>query len=574
MLTARAARLRSCGRLLAVTAAATAVAVAASPVPARADSVRSDEQWVLDAVDAPAAWPVSQGSGVTVAVIDSGVVPTVDDLAGSVTTGPDLSGISTPSTNPNPGMHGTWMASLIAGHGHGSDDGDGISGVAPQTKVLSIRVLPDRDKNDPAYKQYQHEPPGRGQRALAHAITYAVEHHVSVISMSLGYGASSRVVRTALQDATRHNVVVVASAGNFGSSASDLGDAHAPYSYPANYPGVLGVAAVDRAGKPVKFSSDNLSVQVAAPGVNVPAQGSDGGYWLVSGTSPACALTAGVAALIRAKYPHLPPALVIRAITSSTRNRPPGGYNDRVGFGTVDAVAALAAADHFTTYRHAGHGVRPHTHFGGGPPAIPPSPVQPRGPVSLVLFCVLALACLVLIVVAASRLWRGRGTVHAVPPSPPTAGGALTGTYQPSRDEPAPEPVNRTPTLVPPATRSPAPDSPVNSYPATVHPARAWPDPGWPATAHPVTDPYGPDRPYGATAGYPDPVVPGGAAPVVPGGAPGAGPYTPGFPRDGGAGQHPTHQDWPATSWTWDSDAPSDSPTPPAHPWPGPGSPG
>ena len=107
---------------------------------------------------------------------------------------------------------------------------------------------------------------------------------------------------------------------------------------------MLGVAAVGRGGSPARFSSDNLSVQVAAPGVNVPAQGRDGQYWLVSGTSPACALTAGVAALIKARYPRLAPAVVVRAITSSAQRRPPGGYDDRVGFGTVDAAAALTAA--------------------------------------------------------------------------------------------------------------------------------------------------------------------------------------------------------------------------------------
>jgi hypothetical protein len=527
MLTARAARPRSFGVLLAATAAVTAVAVTACPVPARADSVRSDQQWVLDAVKAPAAWPLSQGSGVTVAVIDSGVVPTVDDLAGSVTTGPDLSGVSTPPTDPNWGMHGTWMASLIAGHGHGSADGDGVSGVAPQAKVLSIRVLPD--KKDPAYSQYQHEPARRGQRALAHAITYAVSHHAGVISMSLGYGASSRVVRAALQDATRHNVVVVASSGNFGNSAGDQGQTHAPYSFPADYPGVLGVAAVSRAGKSAKFSSDNLSVQVAAPGVKVPAQGSDGGYWLVSGTSPACALAAGVAALIKAKYPDLPPALVIRAITSSTQNRPPGGYDDRVGFGTVNAVAALAAAGQLTTYRTAGHGVRPHAHFGGGPSAIPPSPIQPRGPASLVLFCLLALACLVLAIVAAARLRRGRRAGHAGPLSPAPAGGAPPGAYQPSRYEPAPTPVHRASTLVPPASGSPAQASPAYGYPGAGSPASGYEAPGgYEATIQPQA----------------------------------AGPYTPGYPREGSAGQPAAHQEWAATSWTWDSEVPPPYPPP------------
>jgi type VII secretion-associated serine protease mycosin len=403
MLTARAATCRlSLGCLLALTSgvAASAIAVAG---PASADSVRDGQQWVLDAVDAPAAWPVSQGQGVTVAVIDSGVNPEVSDLVGSVTTGPDYSGVSTPPSNPEWGLHGTWMASLIAGHGHGFDSG--VSGVAPKARVLSIRVLPD--KNDPAHKQYEHEPASNGQRALAKAIRYAVRHRVSVISMSLGYSSPSKVVRLALQYAYQRKVVVVASAGNAGNRASDRAQAHAPYSYPADYPGVLAVAAVNKAGNPAYFSSDNLSVQVAAPGVRVLAQGNNGQYWLVNGTSPACALAAGVAALIKAVHPGMSPALVVRAIEASAQH-PPGGYNDRVGFGTVDAVAALTAASRLAKYVPAGRGIAASTHFGGGRAAIPPPPIRARGLEQLVLFCLLAAACLALTVIAASRLVLAR----------------------------------------------------------------------------------------------------------------------------------------------------------------------
>jgi type VII secretion-associated serine protease mycosin len=419
MLTGRPAR-RAVGGLLVLTTAGVGPILAAGQ-PALADSVRSAQQWVLDAVDAPAAWPVTQGSGVTVAVIDSGVQPEVSDLAGSVTSGPDLSGVSTPASDANWGMHGTWMASLIAGHGHGPGGTEGISGVAPQAKILSIRVLPD--KKDPGYAQYKHESSSRGQRALARAIRYAVDHHADVISMSLGYGASSRVVRAALQDATRHRVVVVASSGNSGAAASDDGKAHAPYSFPADYPGVLGVAAVDRSGSPAPFSSDNLSVQIAAPGVKVPAQGSDSEYWLVSGTSPACALTAGVAALIRSVYPHLAPALVIRAITVSAQNQPKQGYDDRVGFGTLDAAVALTTAGKLTGFGVTGRGIDAHSQFGGGPKAIPPAPVGPRDSRQLMLFGGLGVACLILSLVAAGRLllYRRRATpAQAAPPPGPS----------------------------------------------------------------------------------------------------------------------------------------------------------
>src|SRR5690349_15688481 len=123
---------------------------------ASADVARQRQQWVLSALDVSSAWQVTQGRRVTVAVIDSGVDPTVSDLTGSVTTGPDFTRVHTPRSNPNWGAHGTWMASLIAGHGHGPGGKDGILGVAPQSRILSIRVITDR--SDPAYGAYRAQP--------------------------------------------------------------------------------------------------------------------------------------------------------------------------------------------------------------------------------------------------------------------------------------------------------------------------------------------------------------------------------------------------------------------------------
>jgi subtilisin family serine protease len=405
MLNLTAARLRARAGCLLVVLAAAVLAATIPAGPARADSVRDAQQWVLEAVQAPAAWQVTQGAGVTVAVIDSGVNPDVSDLVGSVITGPNLTGVGTPRSNPNWGMHGTWMASLIAGHGD-NGGGSGIIGVAPQAHVLSIRVI--TDQQDPGYARYQREPQVQVQRELAQAITFAVSHGAGVISMSLGYGRPSSAVRQALQEAFNHNVVVVASSGNSGDSAT--ASRNAPYSFPADYPGVLGVAAVGQNGASAGFSSDNLSVQVAAPGVRVPAQGRDGRYWLVSGTSPACALTAGVVALIKSRYPALSPPLVRQAVTTTASNRPAGGYDDQVGFGTVDAAAALAAAGRLAAsasvsdQRPPKRSVLPDSHFGGGPAEVPPVPVGPRDPQPLVLDSILGVVCLAVIVAAVSRL--------------------------------------------------------------------------------------------------------------------------------------------------------------------------
>jgi subtilisin family serine protease len=415
--------------------AALILPLAIGAVPARADAVRNAQQWVLQALNVEPAWSATEGQGVTVAVIDSGVNPDVSDLTGSVITGPNYTGVNTPPSNPNWGVHGTWMASLIAGHGH-DGGGSGIIGVAPKSRVLSIRVI--TDSSDPNFSRYQHEPQARIQNELARAIGYAVSHGAQVISMSLGYGLPSLPVRQALQNALNRGVVVVASSGNSGNTATAHGSGHAPYSFPADYPGVLGVAAVDANGAAASFSSDNISVQVAAPGVEVPAQGRDGQYWLVSGTSPACALTAGVAALIKSAYPSLPPDMVREAITSSTSNRPVRGYDDRVGFGTVDAAAALRAAGRLSARGLAGPGsprtglrrtavvtpgVSADSHFGGGPAAIPAAPVAPRGVRQLALFCVLAAVCMAMIVIATSRLVLMRRPVRTTGYRQPAADG-------------------------------------------------------------------------------------------------------------------------------------------------------
>jgi subtilisin family serine protease len=376
--------------------------VSLAPAPgAAADSIRGNELWVLDMMNVPSAWQQTQGAGVTVAVIDSGVDPDVSDLTGSVTTGPDLSGVSTRSSNPSWGVHGTWMASLIAGHGH--DGGtSGVIGIAPQSRILSIRVIPDR--TDPHYNAYTRERETVIQQSLAVGIDYAVRHGAKVISMSIGYSSPSGAVRAALLNAYGHGVVVVASAGNSGGPSDADPEGMAPDSYPAEYPGVISVGAVNSSGVVAGFSSDNLSVQLAAPGVHVPAQGRDGQYWEVSGTSPACALVAGVAALIKSRYPGLAPDLAVSALTTTTTDRPAKGYDNQEGFGIVDAAAALARAGQLAGHRPAATSVSLAFRFGGGPTAVPPAPVRPRGSGQLILFALLAFASLALIGVAGTRL--------------------------------------------------------------------------------------------------------------------------------------------------------------------------
>jgi len=372
-------------------AAATAVAPAPDAISggsgaatAASELARSQEQWVLGMLDVAPAWSVTQGAHVTVAVIDSGVNKDVSDLSGRVISGPDYTRLSTQPSNRYWGQHGTWMASIIAGDG----GTDGFQGIAPDAKILSIRVIPDT--TDPGYHTYDSEPEQQIQNELASGIMTAVKDHAQVISMSIGYSAPSGVVRAALQYAYAHGAVLVASSGNSGQNDEKRDHDWSPVSFPADYPGVLSVAAVNDGGTTASFSSSNLSVQVAAPGNNVPAQGRDGQYYTVDGTSPACALVAGVAALIKSAYPNISPALVVQAITSTAKEPGPGGYNVHTGFGIVDANAALTKAGQLVKQHHAGSQVSLTGHFGGGTAAVPAAPVAPRGTGRLLLFAVLA----------------------------------------------------------------------------------------------------------------------------------------------------------------------------------------
>jgi type VII secretion-associated serine protease mycosin len=379
---------------------ATGLLLAASTVgTARADQVRDDEESSLSAVKARQAWDVSRGRGVTVAVLDSGVDSAQQDLVGSVTTGPDYTqGANPPGVAPKR-LHGTNMASIIAGHGHGPGGGDGIIGVAPEARVLSIRVILEND--EPGFQIFNGNE--RFDGSIAKGIRYAVDHGANVINMSLGKADSTKEDRQAVDYALSKGVVVVAAAGNQGATPTARRDGHAPYSYPASYPGVIAVAAVDAAHRHAGFSNRNSAVVVSAPGVKVIGAGPNDTYWVGDGTSPATAFVSGVVALIRSRYPGLQPALVTQAIVASTAARPSSGYDPGVGFGEVDAVAALAAAHRLTGAKMSGVGQSGDRRFGGGG-ALPPIQVIHRDGGALVTWSVVGTFGLVGLIVAVGFL--------------------------------------------------------------------------------------------------------------------------------------------------------------------------
>ncbi|MFI8205755.1 type VII secretion-associated serine protease mycosin [Streptomyces sp. NPDC085937] len=301
---------------------------------AHADAIR-DRQWGLDALHADRAWNTTRGAGVTVAVLDTGVEADHPDLDGNVLAGKDLVGFGAREGDEAWARHGTAMAGIIAGHGHGPGNGDGVLGVAPEAKILPVRVI--LEDKDPARAKARST---RGN-ALAEGIRWAADHGADVINLSLGDDSASAHPEPgedeAIQYALRKGVVVVASAGNGG----DKGDR---ISYPAAYPGVIAATAVDRYGTRAPFSTRRWYATVSAPGVDVIIADPDHKYYEGWGTSAAAAFVSGSVALVRSAHPDLTPAQIKRLLEDTARNAPAAGRDDSRGFGFVDPAAAIEAA--------------------------------------------------------------------------------------------------------------------------------------------------------------------------------------------------------------------------------------
>jgi type VII secretion-associated serine protease mycosin len=287
---------------------------------ALADAVR-DQEWQLGFLRVIQAQRFSQGRGVVVAVVDSGVDATHPDLVGNVLAGTDVQIGATGDGQTDTDGHGTGMAGLIAAHGHGPGDSEGILGIAPQATILPVR--------DGA----------RFGVAMADGIDWAVAHGARVISISQGDDtADTPVIRKAVENALAHDIVVVAGAGNTTSAIPQTS-----VSYPAAYPGVVAVAGVDRQGGHPTVSVTGPQVLLSAPAVDVPQTGLNHGYVTGTGTSAATAIVAGVVALVRARYPNLSATEVVHRLTATATDKGAPGRDEVYGYGIVNPVAALTA---------------------------------------------------------------------------------------------------------------------------------------------------------------------------------------------------------------------------------------
>jgi len=283
--------------------------------PAQADRIR-DAQWHLKFLNVGEAHTITQGAGVTVAVVDTGVDATHPDLIRNILPGGDLTPGRTDGRRDLIG-HGTAMAGLVAGHGRGVN---GILGIAPQAKILPVIVATGGSDVGGLY--------------IEGGIRWAVLHGARVICTAFNSFDSPDTIRE-IQFALNNDVVIVGGVGNLPADTEVI--------YPAAYPGVLAAAGVDQASNHAATSTTGEQVVIAAPAVDVPATWLDHEYRTSTGTSNAAAITAGAAALVRAKYPNLSAREVVHRLTATADDKGPPGRDPEYGYGVLNLVKALTA---------------------------------------------------------------------------------------------------------------------------------------------------------------------------------------------------------------------------------------
>lgn len=325
------------------------------------------QQWHYPQINLPAAWDLTQGDGVIVAVIDTGVLLNHPDLQGRLVAGYDF--ISDPSNaldgngrdaDPDdPGdrrgpssqssFHGTHVAGTIAARG---DNGVGVAGVAWDARIMPLRALGARGGLSADVMQAVLFAAG-----LPNASGTLPPRRADIINLSLGGGSFSTNAQDVYTRARNAGVIIVAAAGNESSAVP---------SYPASYSGVISVSAVGADKSPAPYSNFGTSIDVAAPGGDasrdldgdgfadgVLSLGANDGsapieyrYVRMQGTSMAAPHVAGVLALMKAIDPSLTPDRVDSLLSSGaiTEDLGAAGRDNRFGWGLIDAFKAVQAA--------------------------------------------------------------------------------------------------------------------------------------------------------------------------------------------------------------------------------------
>ena len=246
------------------------------------------------------------GSGVTVAVIDTGVVQHPTFREGAIEHINLLDG-EHDVTHSETGSHGTAMASVIAG---GKDEAPGM---APDSKILSIRALDESGTGDTF--------------TVALGILAAVDGGADVINASLGTYGNSHELREAVAYAADHDVLIVAAAGNDGIEQ---------IAYPARYRDVIAVGGVDPLEQHPEFSNVGDELDISAPATGIPAAYTEKHTAAVSGTSPATAVVSGIIAGLMSDYPDFSGNEIKSLVIDYSNDVGPAGHDPIFGHGIPD----------------------------------------------------------------------------------------------------------------------------------------------------------------------------------------------------------------------------------------------
>jgi type VII secretion-associated serine protease mycosin len=303
-----------------------ALLVALVPQVTSADPVRDRQYWLND-YGFTKAWKLSQGEGVKVAVIDTGIDSSHPALESAIVGGTDVSGLGSADGLTPVGQnsyHGTMVASLIAGRGNPDDDASGILGTAPKAQLLSVSMAFGVEGVDT-------------DSQVAEGIIWAVDNGAQVINLSLTRNSVSwpESWDKAFLYAFENDVVIVAAVGNRLDGTEQV-------SAPATIPGVIAVAGVDINANASELSSTSgFTIGVTAPSEDLVAAYPGGEYRIWSGTSGAAPIVSGMVALIRSMYPEMDAANVVNRVIQSAIKNGFETYSSSYGYGLIDAEAAL-----------------------------------------------------------------------------------------------------------------------------------------------------------------------------------------------------------------------------------------
>jgi serine protease len=280
------------------------------------------KQWNLHKIAVEGAWTINKGSGITVAVIDTGITQVRDLAETKFVKGYDFVNDTEVAKDDN--GHGTHVAGTVA---QSTNNSYGVAGVAYEASLMPLKVL----------NEY-----GSGTVAdIAEAIKFAADNGADIINMSLGGGGESQLMQDAIEYAYKKGVTIIAAAGNESTDGS---------SYPARYPHVIGVSAFGPDGEKASYSNYGAGVDISAPGGSETGtilqetinENGEGVFLGLQGTSMASPHVAGVAALINAAGVKEPDQ-ILKVLQQSARVIQDDGLN-YYGAGQLNAEAAVKLA--------------------------------------------------------------------------------------------------------------------------------------------------------------------------------------------------------------------------------------